>query len=131
MPNKKDGTPDIDISGSVSGANIVIGASQEVNGDVSINYNALSSTRDDSVHNELKALLQELEAALKQVPATQREDVELVQQYANDIAEEASKDKPHKRKLTITGDSLKKAAENLASVAPIAVKIAKVLLMME
>jgi hypothetical protein len=71
--------------------------------------------------------LEQLEVALKDVSAEQAEDEEMVQDYANAAAEEAGKEKPNPKKLKITGESLKKAAENLLGVAPIAVQIAKVL----
>lgn len=114
--------------GNLSGANINIGGKQTFHGDVNIQYGALASSPTDSSLNELKTLLQELEAALKQQPADKAEDVELAQEYANQIVEEASKDAPRKKKLEITGDSLKKAAENLLGVAPIVAKIVQKLL---
>lgn len=119
----------IRIGGNVSGGNVNIGGKQTFNGDVSIQYGALESAPAGSPQDELKALLQELETALKNEPADKADDIELAQEYANEIAEEAAKESPRKKKLAITGENLQKAAENLASVAPIAVKIAKTLLM--
>ena len=113
----------------MSGGNVNIGGSQTFHGDVNIQYSALASAPGGSPLDELKALFQELETALKQQPADKAEDVELAQEYANEIVEEASKEAPRKKKLAITGDNLKKAAENLLGVTPIVAKIVQKLLM--
>lgn len=122
--------PNINVDGDVKGVNVNIGGTQTFHGNVKINYNALSSVPDGSPLNDLQSLLQELETALKQQPADKAEDVELTQEYANEIAEEATKESPRKKKLEITGENLKKAAENLLGVAPIVAKIAQKLLML-
>jgi ElaB/YqjD/DUF883 family membrane-anchored ribosome-binding protein len=122
-------TGNISIGGNVSGGNVNIGGSQTFLGDVNIQHGALDSAPGGTPLDELKTLLQELETALKQQPADKAEDVELVQEYANEIVEEASKESPRKKKLEITGDNLKKAAENLLGVAPIVAKIVQKLLM--
>lgn len=117
------------IKGGVSGGNVNIGGTQTFHGDVNIRYGALVSAQPASPLDELKTLLQELETALRQQPADKAEDVELAQEYANEIVEEASKESPRKKKLEITGENLKKAAENLLGVAPIVSKIVQKLLM--
>jgi hypothetical protein len=122
-------TGNISIGGNVSGGNVNIGGSQTFHGDVNIHYGALDSAPGGSPLDELKTLLQELETALKQQSADKAEDVELAQEYANEIIEEASKESPRKKKLEIIGDNLKKAAENLLGVAPIVAKIVQKLLM--
>jgi hypothetical protein len=119
----------IRIGGDVSGGNVNIGGTQTFRGNVNINYNALSSVPAGSPLDDLKSLLQELETALKQQPPYKAEDVELTQEYANEIAEEAAKESPRKKKLEITGENLKKAAENLLAVSPIVAKIVQKLLM--
>ncbi len=120
----------IHIGGNVSGGNVNIGGKQTFHGNVNIHYSALPSASAGSPLEELKNLLQELETALRQTPASQVEDAELVAEYANEIAEEVAKEAPRRKKLEITGENLKKAAENLLAVSPIAVKIAKTLLLM-
>lgn len=119
----------IRIGGSVSGGNVNIGGTQTFHGNVNINYNALSSVPAGSPLDDLKSLLQELETVLKQQPTDKAEDVELTQEYANEIAEEAAKESPRKKKLEITGENLKKAAQNLLAVSPIVAKIVQKLLM--
>lgn len=118
----------IHINGSVSGGNVNIGGTQTFHGNVKINYNVLSSVHPGSSLDDLKSLLQELETALKQQPSDKAEDVELTQEYANEIAEEAAKESPRKKKLEITVENLKKAAENLLAVSPIIAKIIQKLL---
>lgn len=120
---------DIQFGGNVSGGNVNIGGKQTFHGDVNIRYNALPSAPSGSPVVELKALLQELEAALRKEPADKAEDAALIQEYANEIAEEVAKEAPRKKKLEITGENLKKAAENLLAVSPIVAKIVEKLLM--
>lgn len=124
-----DKKSDININAPVTGGNVNIGGTQTMGDNINIQYNSLPAAPAESPLGTLKAQLEELETALKSVPKEHAENAELVQEYANDIAEEASKEKPRKKKLEITGEGLKKAAENLATVAPIAVKIAKTLLL--
>lgn len=119
----------IRIGGSVSGGNVNIGGTQTFHGNVNINYNALSSVPAGSPLDDLKSLLKELEVALRKEPADKAEDIELTREYANEIAEEASKESPRKKKLEITGENLMKAAKNLLAVSPIVAKIVQKLLM--
>ncbi len=117
-------TGSISIGGNVSGGNVNIGGSQTFHDNVTINMNAISASEDH--RQELAALVEQLNAALATLP---QEDAEVIETLAQDAVNEASKDKPNKRLLEIKGENLKKAAENLATVAPIVVKIAKTLLM--
>jgi glucokinase len=73
---------------------------------------------------ELEQLLKQLEAELKKLPAEHQEDAEMVAELIQDLVEEAGKEKPKKRKLEISGEGLKKAAQNLAAVAPLIGEIA-------
>lgn len=119
----------IHIRGNVSGGNVNIGGKQIFHGNVNINYNALSSIPVGSPQEELKALLQELEVALKVAPVEQAEDVEAVQTLANQAIAEVEKEKPNKTILKITREGLLAAAENLLTISPIVAKIAQKLLM--
>jgi hypothetical protein len=115
------------IGGNITAANLNMGGTQTFHGDVNIQYGALSAAPTGSPLDELKSQLVELESALKTETASP-ETVELVQEYANAIAEEASKPQPRKAKLTISGEGLQKAAQNLLKVSPIVAKIAQTLL---
>lgn len=127
MSEQDDRKPTIK-TGKVSGDIVNIGGEQTFHGDVSINHGVLSNAPSDPARENLKELLQQLEDALKDAPEDQAEDIVAVQQIANTAAEEASKEKPNKTMLTVTGEGLKQAAQNLLAVSPIAVKIAAVLL---
>jgi internalin A len=98
------------------------------NAHIKFESGVLNDAPDGSQLAELRELLKQLEAELRNVPSEQAQDAELVQKYANDAAQEAGKENPNPRALKITGEGLKAAAENLLSVAPIAVQIATVLL---
>ena len=130
MSKKQNKQSEINVGNLNNASNLNIGGEQTFHGDVTItiNHGQLNNAPSDPTRDELKSLLEQLEAALKDVPAEHAEDAELVQEYANDAAEEAAKEQPRQKKLEITGENLKKAAENLLAVSPIAVKIAHVLL---
>ena len=121
-------TSNIHIGGRVSGQNVVIGSTQTIHGDLAITVGALPAASED-VREMLKAQIAELLAELEKQPADQTDAVEAVKMAAEDAVAEADKPQPDKKRLEIRGEALKKAAENLLAVAPIAVKIAKTLLM--
>jgi hypothetical protein len=121
-------TGDISIGGSVSGQNVIIGGAQTVHGDLSITVGSLPAASAD-VRATLKAQAAEILAELAKQPADQTGAVQEVRMAVEDAVAEAEKPQPDKKRLEIRGENLKKAAENLAAVAPIAVKIAKTLLM--
>lgn len=73
---------------------------------------------------KLEALLKQLEEALNALPAEKQEEAEIVVEYAGELVEEASGEKPRQRKLQITGEGLKQAAEDLRDVAPMIGEIA-------
>jgi hypothetical protein len=77
---------------------------------------------DDKV--ELEQLIKQLEAELNKLPTDHQEDAETVAELTQDLVEEAGKEKPKKGKLEITAEGLKKAAQNLANVAPLIGEIA-------
>jgi hypothetical protein len=79
---------------------------------------------DESAKAELARLIGQLNEALQKVPAEKAEDAEAVADSAKALVEAANKPKPNKATLQITADGLKKAAENMAAVAPAVVGIA-------
>jgi ElaB/YqjD/DUF883 family membrane-anchored ribosome-binding protein len=83
----------------------------------------------DDVRAELQRLTEELNAALKQVPDAQKDDAATVEALAQEALDEASREEPRRKMLEIKGENLKKAAQNLLAVSPIAVAIARKLLM--
>lgn len=121
-------TPSIHIGGNVSGQNVLIGSTQTIHGDLSITVGPMPAAAED-VRETLKAQITELLAELEKQPADQTDAVQEVKLAAEDAVAEADKPQPDKKRLEIRGENLKKAAKNLLSVAPIAVKIAKTLLM--
>ena len=82
------------------------------------------ATDDETARQELQGLIEQLSQALQNVPDTQKEQAEAVAASAEALVETAKADKPNKTLLQITGEGLKKAAENLSEVAPTVVSIA-------
>ena len=82
------------------------------------------STVDEAARQELKLLIDQLSKALERIPENQKEQAEAVAASAQALVENAKADKPNKTLLQISGEGLKKAAENLAEVAPAVVSIA-------
>lgn len=115
----------IKISAPITGANVVIGSTQTVYGNLTINMGDLAAPSDD--RQELAALVEALNAALKQIP---EDDAVVIEDLAQQALDEAAKQTPNRRLLEIKGENLKKAAENILTVAPIVAKIVRKLLML-
>jgi ElaB/YqjD/DUF883 family membrane-anchored ribosome-binding protein len=81
-------------------------------------------TGDEAARQEFQGLIEQLSQALQNVPDNQTEQAEAVAVSAQAFVETAKADKPNKTLLQISGEGLKKAAENLAEVAPAVVGIA-------
>ena len=86
---------------------------------------------DQPAKDELKQLIEQLNAALQKAPAEKIEEAQALAETTKDLVEDASKPQPNKAKLQITLAGLKQAAENIAKVLPdvlpIAVQIATVI----
>lgn len=113
-------------TGSIIGQNINIGSgSQTITGNQSFGS---STSEADAARAEVKALITELRAELAKLPADKSREVAALQLAVEDVEKEIAAPKPEASRLEIRGESLKKAAENLLAVAPIAGKIAVALL---
>jgi hypothetical protein len=65
-----------------------------------------------------------LKAELAKVPPELESEAEAVAQTTEALVEVASAEKPNKTMIEITGEGLKKAAENIAAVMPTVLTIA-------
>jgi hypothetical protein len=72
----------------------------------------------------LDALVAQLNQALGQVPAERQTDADAVAELAQDVIDKAVGEKPNRKTLELKAESLKKAAEGLAGVAPSVLAIA-------
>jgi hypothetical protein len=79
---------------------------------------------DDASKVELKRLLAELKETLGQAPQERREEAEAVAMAAEDLVERGTVEKPNKTMIQISGEGLKRAAQNLADVMPTVLTIA-------
>ena len=153
----KDQKPNISIGGSVSGGNVNVGGNQtfgnntnigsgnQTNTDNSnnrgiINSGTMSNTTftftennmpaaSEDVRQQLQTQINQLMAELEKLKAENPDEVAEVTMSVQDAVAEAQQGSPDKSRLEIRGKNLMKAAKNLAAVAPIAVQIAKTLLM--
>jgi hypothetical protein len=88
-------------------------------------------TTDDEVRQQVQTLLDQLLATVEQEVAEQDpEAAAKIKAEAVKVSEEVKKDEPSKARLEIRGEDLVAAAKNIAAVAPIAVNIAKTLLLL-
>ena len=94
-----------------------------------LNFGGAPNASED-VQAELQGLIEELNAALKQVTDEQKDDAETVEALAQEALDEASREEPRRKMLEIKGENLKKAAENLLTVSPIVAKIVQKLFML-
>ncbi len=73
-------------------------------------------------------LINDLKAALADVPGEHADDIEAVAISANRLAEDVSNPKPNKKAIQISADGLKRAAENIAAIAsPVLVTVQAIL----
>jgi len=77
-----------------------------------------TSTLDESEKETLQNMLDQLQQHLQEVPDDFADDAEAVAEMARSFVEGATKEKRNKKLLKITAEGLKKAAENIASIAP-------------
>jgi hypothetical protein len=110
----------IEMSGDFRGATVSANAQLER---VQQSLQDLPQT-DDETLTELAQLVQQLQAALNQVPQEKQEEAEAVAAATLDLVDKAKAEKPNKTSIAISGEGLKKAAQNLAGVMPIVVNIA-------
>jgi phage-related protein len=82
------------------------------------------STGDEAARQELQGLIDQLGQALENIPQNLKEEAEAVAAATQMLVESAKAEKPNKPLLQISGEGLKKAAENLSQVAPTLVSIA-------
>lgn len=118
----------IHIGGNVSGQNINIGSTQTIHGDLTISVSSIPAASQD-IRDLLKSQIAQLTGELEKQPENKTREVKEVKMAVEDAVDEAGKPQPDKERLQIRGDKLIEAAKNLAAVAPIAVQIAKTLLM--
>jgi methyl-accepting chemotaxis protein len=79
---------------------------------------------DDTARQELQRLIEQLSKELEQIPASLKEEAQAVAASVQVLVDTAKTQQPNKPMLQITADGLKKAAANLASVAPMIATIA-------
>ena len=104
-------------------------------GDISGNIHNINSTFENVVQTinqsphlgankaALAELIQQLNSELQQVPPEREEEAKALGEATKELIEKADKEEPNFFSLRITGDGLKAAAKNLASVAPNVVTI--------
>jgi hypothetical protein len=84
---------------------------------------------DESTKQELESLVEALKQALEAAPAEKQEEAQAVAESAKMLVETAKTEKPNRTMIEITGEGLKKAAQNLAEVMPSVVGIATQIVM--
>ena len=72
---------------------------------------------------EFTQLLSQLRAALETVPAECVDDATKVAKRVEALVDEVKENKPDEEEIKTRGESLKKAAENLAGIVPIVLNI--------
>lgn len=77
-----------------------------------------ANTVDDATKKQLTDMIGQLKTELEKVPPAVKEEAEAIAETAKALVEAGTKEKPNKAMVQITGEGLKKAAENIASVVP-------------
>lgn len=79
---------------------------------------------DEAARADLQRSIEQLGQALEKIPASLKDEAAAVGTAAQMLVDAAKAEKPNKTTIEITSDGLKKAAANLAQVAPTVVTIA-------
>jgi hypothetical protein len=87
------------------------------------------STQDVDSRKELERLIGQLSDALQKVPPEKQEEAEAVAETARVLIEAAKADKPNRTLLQITGEGLKKAAQDLVKATPVVLQTASQIVM--
>src|SRR5215212_6445256 len=87
------------------------------------------STNDLGARKELEKLIEQLNDALQKIPVEKQEHAQAVAETAKALIDVAKSETPNKTMLQITGDGLKKAAQNLAEVMPVVLTLASQIVM--
>jgi len=108
------------LSGNFTGASITIQARMERLREQA----GVLPTADQPTKEALTDLIEQLSTLLQQVPTQQVGEAEKVAKRAQALVEEAGKPNPDKEFVEFSGESLKKAAQNIAGVLPAVLPIA-------
>ena len=87
------------------------------------------STDDPDTRKELEKLIEQLNDALQKLPGEKQDDAQAVAETAKALVDVAKAEKPNKTMLEITGEGLKKAAQNLSDVMPVLLPLASQIVM--
>lgn len=79
---------------------------------------------DDAFKRELREAVTDLQNHLKELPAENEDDVEIISDSVQTLVDESNKKRPNKKKVQITIKGLKEAAQNIAKISPIILEIA-------
>jgi len=108
------------LSGNISGSNVNIGSTL-----TNVNQSISAMPQGDQAEkDQLKQLIEQLNAALQQAPADRQAEAEAVATFAQQLVETAAKPQPNKPIVQGTGMMLKQAAQNIAGVLPTVLTIA-------
>ncbi len=120
--------------GNVDGMIVNVGGEQTISGSTILNLqshweNVRQNLADwpkanQTAHDELLELVNQLKEQLDKAPQDRAAEVKQVAKRVEALVKEAKESKPDKAIVQVTGDSLKKAAENLATVMPSVLVIA-------
>jgi len=137
-PKNSDG-PRVSITiGEIHGKIINVDGEQIIEGPVlTIIDSQLDNARQDLVSSsfvdpisqvELIKLMTDLKADLASLPKQRAEEAQLIARTVEELVKETMNSRPDKEKLRISGERLKKAAENVAAVMPNVLVIASQIL---
>ena len=87
------------------------------------------STGDADTRKELENLIGQLNEALQKVPAEKQEEAEAVAETARALIDAAKAEKPNRTLVQITGDGLKRAAQDLVKATPVVLQVASQIVM--
>jgi hypothetical protein len=101
---------------SVSASNSVVNLNSALE-NVEQKLRVLAS-RDESLHQELQTLFQQLYRQLSEIPEQRQEEVDAITSQAELVLAQTAEDKPKRRLLEISAEGLKQAAAFVKDITP-------------
>lgn len=125
--DKRSGTfangDQFNVSGNFEGSNVNIGSTlSNVNQSIQGISHGLETEKE-----ELAQLMTELNAILQHAPANKQAEAEAVATFAKQVVDNVLQPHPNKIMLQMSGDMLKKAAENVEGALPTVLKISAII----
>jgi ElaB/YqjD/DUF883 family membrane-anchored ribosome-binding protein len=123
----------IDVSGQVQGGMVNIGGQMQVTGNVTMSIQhmqqSLGKLPEDDHKAELSKLVEQLQSALQNVPASHQQEAQEIARRADELLSEVAQAEPDADSIAFKSNKLKQVAEKIQEAMPAVLGIATQIIM--